>query len=133
MIIPKNFEEKKLICEFMGCEVYEAYRSPTRIDYTVRGQMVVDFRNAGLQPFGFEQSMMFENLKFDESWDWLMHVWKELKDKTLKFHSILSFSLVDQKWYHEINKALFTIDLQNAFLNLVEGIKWFNENNQGNV
>lgn len=108
----------------MGCEVYEGYRSPTRIDYTVKGQMVINFRNIGLQPYGFEQSMMFENLRFDKSWDWFMQVWKTLKER---FCECNSFQLIDQPWYHAISASLFSINLANAFLNLIEGIKWFNE------
>lgn len=130
---PNNFEQKKLLCEFMGCIVYETYHSSTYSDYTIQGKMVEEFRDKGYSVKGFRDKMMFDNIEFDSSFDQLFEVWRELLDRATpgepnnQVTKVRYKNLRKLKWYRDSINSLSIGDIEYFFKNVVEGIKWFNE------
>jgi hypothetical protein len=41
-------------------------------DHTITGEFVSEYRIKGLNTGGFEDRMLFSNLKFHKSWEWLV-------------------------------------------------------------
>lgn len=130
-ILPHKFEDKKLIVEFMDCEVYETYRSPTAIDYSVKGQMVIDFREKGFLVGGFEDRMMFTNLAFDSSFDWIVPVVEKIEAMGYVVEIWWNqCRIIDNEVHGATRERLFPragkTKLEAVFLTVIAFIKYYN-------
>lgn len=69
----------------------------------------------------------YTTLQYHASWDWLMPVWN--KFKKLKFKSMTT-SLEHIKIKSSISDSIVQGKIENAFVELVTGIRWYNSYNQ---
>jgi len=103
-------ENNKIIAEFMGLKYYEPF-----FEVTEESQMErIEVREGKAISFGY----MFEphELKYHESWDWLMSVVKkcfQTGDDTYEWDNIMD--------------TLFTCDIDIVYAQVVEFINQYNE------
>ncbi len=97
-----TIENNKLIAEFMGYEL------------AVTGAMVLPGRSYGVNPKSFE-----------ESWDYLMPVIKEISDTEEAYDMELDF--------HEIACDMLDNDIEQTYKTVVHTIKLINENRDEQV
>jgi hypothetical protein len=129
MKIPKHFEELKIIFEFLDCKVYETYRSPTAIEYIVEGVAVVNLSNKGLETGGFQNKMLLSRAQFHQSWVWFFFVWNKLREKIRNDEATMYPGETETLWIQTLINDLIDGNLEGAFMELVEGIRWYNNKN----
>lgn len=72
----EDLYNNKLICEFLGakCEVAWENLNSGEKDYSVKSPIVVEWRNKLNNTGGYEESMMLQNTRFHNDWNWIMMV-----------------------------------------------------------
>jgi len=130
LIEDEIFEGNKLIAEFMECSVYITYENKTTgfKYYSVTGKMVEDFRNTGLQPYGHDDKMLFTNLRFHLSYDWLMRIVEKIHSHP-DCPSGIFIDDLHKRCYHEKGEHMFEGDttLEALYKIVVFSIKWLNK------
>lgn len=95
----------------------------------------------GLESFDSRYGKLWENpasdgvfaktafdLRYHKSWDLLMSAWKKIGDMMYD----IRFSKGEEKYQEacditeRITSAFRTVDISDAFLNLVDAVKWYN-------
>lgn len=132
-------EERRLLAEFLGAEVYIGYKSPTRIDYTVSGPIVLKWReNTNLFTGGLGDLMMLENCLFNSSWDWIMMVVEKIEN-IKDVEGCYSFTIDIKRDWCAVNRNNLVGDtlivtsfhnekLKSTFKACVEFVNWYNQN-----
>lgn len=91
----------KLIAEFMGVKI---------------GVDLYSWRP------GCQQPLREGNLNYQESWGWLLPVWKKLRDHPF------GDSIGDEfRWYNSACLAILAVDIIKAYKFIVEGIECYNQ------
>ena len=117
-----------ILAKFMGFIIEKDNRkSVGNLSYS---DVNVDLQNyIGPYPFCQDYGDYVKNLMFTESWNWLMPVWVELNRKVADWGKSWYVSMGETTWWkitHEMGCGMGDIKL--AFENIVEGIKWYNQN-----
>ena len=109
----KTIEGNKLIAEFMGSS-FKTYKK----GHIRKDTVTVCYFDDGMSPFSGGVSI--ENLKYHSSWDWLMPV----------VEKCLTISVESEEYeihYAFIHNALWSINIKSVFDEVVEFIKWYND------
>lgn len=119
---PQQIENTKTIVEFLGGKVEVSYENKTtsRIEYSVRGKVVEDWRAKGLDTKGYKDGMLLDNCKFHSSWDWIGLIISEM----LKKH------MVGDRLLNTIGPTFVEQDKETCIKELIEEIVIYNNNNK---
>lgn len=107
-------EGKKLIAEFIG------------YDWKNYEKTIVDEDKSYARLSGdreIDVPLTEEDLEYHTSWDWLMPAWNKFKD--IEFSP--PFPQGHYRICDHIKNAICNCDIELAFKELVEGIKWHNQ------
>ncbi len=147
-------EKNKLICEFLGAEVYVTWEIQGRKEYAVQGPEVIKWRQQlevpGFRSIigGVNEKMLLVNCRFDQFWDWLMLAVEAIEalptdphDGNYGVHivsntctiqgTLLHLAIRDLDGYGPVYlsdvNAVFPTKLESTYYNVVEFIKWHNK------
>lgn len=122
-------EGNRLIAEFLGGKVYEAYRHGDYVDYAIEGKWVKDFRDSenNMKTGGMGFKMMLANCKFHSRPDWLMPVVEKIEQGNYGFkmcRKVVEVYFDDTK--EIILKTKEKCRRESLWLAVVKFIQWYN-------
>lgn len=120
----EEIEGNKLIAEFMGYKYNKNVYSIPEFERAVMGNRENAYE--GNDHYHYDMSDIFkvEELLFNESFDWIMPVIKQ----------IIKLSCLEEPIFHKINDlkdAMLHIEIELMWEELVKFIKWYNTQNNG--
>lgn len=113
----ETIEGNSLIVKFMGYKTYKHYGDDLFDEY--------------VNEYGMDFTACYVKCsEFHKSWDWLMPAWKKLAHDVFEYRNKLSKE--DYLTAHVFTKNMLSAfqktDIESAWGNLVEFIKWHNQN-----
>lgn len=113
-------EGKGIVAKFMGAKHYPKYKwwkfSKWSDCYVFEQNSHIGFSN--------------RHLKYDTSWDWLMPVWNKFRKLSFSGEYISADYSRHRYFTFIISSKITNCDIEAAFKELVEAIKWYNLNQQ---
>ena len=115
-------ENNKLIAEFMG------YNHIMSVEYKIpRHNRMVPFQHAIKWEFFWSDFFKYDELKFHESWDWLMPVVEKIESLNYRV-SITEFATNINDERLKISQWQNSDKMINTYKAVIEFIQWHNQN-----
>lgn len=149
---PIEIEETKIICEFLGGEVYEAWKIKDSVTLAWRGEIVKVFRDKFIGAISAQyDKILVDQCKFKTNVEWLwyvveyiesldlseyMYTWENELGKHSNFMSItvdIEYKSCSVILHNQLDPsdwlANFTCDtkLEAVYLSILKFIEWYNK------